>query len=90
MIQPWPTGGLKRLRAAKKVLDRIGDQLISERKSAALREQSCGVKEQLDASGKDLLTLLVRANLKDLDRMNDSDVRDRKCSSLALFPLQSD
>lgn len=87
MNQPWPTKGLKRLRAAKRVLDRIGDQLIAERKAAALREHSYGVEEKSDTPGKDLLTLLVRANMKDLDRMSDSDVRARKESPLFSFPL---
>jgi cytochrome P450 len=82
VIQPWPTRGIQRLRNAKKILDRIGDQLIAERKSAMFREQSYGVKEKSDASGKDLLTLLVRANLHDSDGMSDSDVRARKCFSL--------
>ena len=82
-IQPWPSTGLERLRAATKILNRIGDQLVAERKSAMLRERSHGAKEKSDTSGKDLLTLLVRANLQDSDGMNDSDVRARKCSRLA-------
>lgn len=72
---PWPTSGLKRLRATKRVLDRVGNQLITEGKSAILRERSYGVKEKSDSSGKDLLTLLIRANLEEADGMNDSDVR---------------
>ena len=78
--------GLKRVRNAKKILDRIGDQLIAERKSAMLREQSYGVKEKSDTSGRDLLTLLVRANLNDSDGMSDWDVRARKCSFFSLRP----
>ena len=76
--------GFKRLRNAKKIIDRIGDQLIAERKSAMLREPSYGINEKLDSSGKDLLTLLVRANLQDSDGMSDSDVRARECSPIAL------
>ena len=72
----------KRLRNAKKILDRIGYQLIAERKSAMLEEQSYGANEKLDTSGKDLLTLLVRANLHDSDGMSDSDIRARECSPL--------
>ncbi|KAF9645313.1 cytochrome P450 [Thelephora ganbajun] len=72
---PLPFTGVKRLRAAKKTIDRICDQLITERKSAMLREQSYGFKEKSDTTGKDLLTLLIRANLQDTDGMSDSDVR---------------
>jgi cytochrome P450 len=72
---PWPTKGLTRLRAAQKILNRIGNELITERKSAMLQEQSYGAKEKSDTNGRDLLTLLVRANLQDSDGMNDSDVR---------------
>ena len=79
-MQPLPFAGLKRLRAAKKIIDRIGSRLIAERKSALLQEQAFGVKENPDATGRDLLTLLVRANLRDTDAMNDSDVRARKGS----------
>lgn len=75
-----PFGSIRKLRAAKKIIDRIGNQLITERKSALVREQSYGAKEKTDTSGKDLLTLLVRANLQDADGMSDSDVRARKCS----------
>ena len=44
-----------------------------------LQEQSFGVDEKSDTSRKDLLTLLVRANLQDLDGMSDSDVCARQC-----------
>ena len=86
VIQPLPFGNAERLRAAKRILDRIGDQLIIERKSDLLQELSYGVKEREGTSGKDLLTLLVRANLQDADGMSDSDVRARKCSPM-LPPL---
>jgi len=43
-----------------------------------LREKSYGIKDKSDTTGKDLLTLLVRANLQDVDGMSDSDVRARK------------
>ena len=72
--------GLKKLRAAGKVIDRIGNQLISERRSAVLRDQSYGAKDKSDTSGKDLLTLLVQANIEDSDGMSDADILARKCS----------
>ena len=79
-MQPLPFTGVKRLRDAKKIIDRIGNQLIAERKSALLREQSSGIKEKSDTTARDLLTLLVRANLRETDGMSDSDIRARKVS----------
>jgi len=55
-------------------MDRIDNQLITEQKSALLREQPYGAKEKADTNGKDLLTLLVRATLQDADGMSNSDV----------------
>ena len=78
VIQPLPLPGVKAVQAAKRVIDRIGNQLVSERKSALLREKSYGVKEKSDMTGRDLLTLLVRANLQDADGMSDADVHARK------------
>ena len=75
-----PLPGAKEIRTARKALHRIGDQLVSERKSALLREKSYGVKEKSDTTGRDLLTLLVRANLQDADGMSDADIRARKRS----------
>ena len=80
ITQPLPFPGVNKIRAAKKVVDRIGNQLITERKSALVQEQSYGVKEKSNTTEKDLLTLLVRANLQDADGMSDSDVRARKGS----------
>lgn len=74
MPQPWPIASLKKLRDAGKILDRIGKKLIAERKHDILRERLSGVEEKLDTVGKDLLTLLIRANLQDPDGMSDSDV----------------
>lgn len=77
-----PLAGVKKLRATKRIIERIGNQLISERKSALLRKQSYLAKEKAGTSGKDLLTLLVRANLQDADGMSDSDVRAQICTFL--------
>jgi len=84
MMQPLPFAGIKKFQAAKKVIDRIGSQLVAERKSALLQEQSSGVKEKLDTTGRDLLSLLVRANFQDADCMSDSAVRSRKGSPRTL------
>jgi hypothetical protein len=78
IVQPLPLPGTKAVRAAKKVIDRIGNQLVHERKAALLREKSYGAKEKSDTTKRDLLTLLVRANLQDADGMSDVDVHSRK------------
>ena len=80
IVQPMLLPGAKTVRTAREVLHRIGDQLVSERKSALLREKLYGVKEKSDTTGRDLLTLLVRANLQDADGMSDADIRARKGS----------
>ena len=79
VIQPWPTKASTNLRNAKTILDRIGDKIVAERKSAIFQEQSYQVREKVEASGKDLLTLLVQSNLQDSDGMNDLEVRAREC-----------
>ena len=86
IIQPVPLPGANAIRAAQKAIDRIGDQLISERKSALLQEKSYGVEEKSDMTGRDLLTLLVRANLQDADGVSDADIRARKVSPPTHFP----
>jgi len=83
-MQPLPFPGFNRLQATKKLIDRICNRFVAERKSAFLREQSSEVKERSDTTRRDLLTLLVQANLLDADGMSDSDVRARKGSPRAL------
>ena len=83
-MQPLLFPDVKRLRAAKQIIDRTDNQLVAKRELALLREQSSEVKEKLDTTGRDLSTLLVRANLRDADGMSDSDVRARKASPRAL------
>ncbi|KAI0357855.1 cytochrome P450 [Trametes cingulata] len=70
-----------RAQEAKKVMQRIGAQLIAEKKAAILRESSekkdAGVgREKLQ--GRDLLTLLLKANMAtdipDSQRLSDDDV----------------
>ena len=85
MIQPLPFPGVKEVQAATKVVDRIGDQLVAERKSALLQEQSSGVKEKLDTTRRDILSLLVRANFQEADCMSDSALRSRKGPPRTLY-----
>ncbi|KAI0364506.1 cytochrome P450 [Pilatotrama ljubarskyi] len=71
----------RRAEEAKKVMQRIGAQLIAEKKAAILREasekKSTGFgREKLQ--GRDLLTLLLKANMAtdipDSQRLSDEDV----------------
>lgn len=78
------------IEAASEVFHRVGMQLVDERKAAILKEVSGkdlqGV-ERKDLQGRDLLTLLMRANMaKDVpenQRLSDKEVLDRT------FPLFS-
>ena len=52
-------------------------EIIQERKQILIQEEANGTK---DAAGKDLLTLLIRANVRDKDGMSDEAVLARKYS----------
>lgn len=67
---------------ARAVMKRIGGQLVQERK-LAFSEGDSGNSPQ---SGKDLLSLLVKANMNDSEgsSMSDEDVQDRE--STPLYP----
>lgn len=60
-----------------KVMHRIGMDLIREKKAAILAEASAGV-EKKDVQGRDLLTLLMKANMAtdipESQRLSDEDV----------------
>lgn len=65
-------------------MGRIGRQLIAEKKASILaesREKGRGV-ERKDVSGRDLLTLLIKANMatdiRDSQRLTDDEVLARK------------
>lgn len=55
-------------------MGRIGRGLLEERKAAA----------ELN-TGKDLLSLLVKANMEEKEGMSDDDVLARKCTCYILF-----
>jgi hypothetical protein len=72
--------------AAQKTMNRIGAQLVANAKA----EVSSGSKPDFienDIAGRDLLTLLVKANMatdtKDAQKMVDKDVLARRFSSLS-------
>ena len=58
-------------------MDKMGMEIIQERKQILIQEEANGTK---DAAGKDLLTLLIRANVRDKDGMSDEAVLAREFS----------
>ncbi|EMD33504.1 hypothetical protein CERSUDRAFT_118078 [Gelatoporia subvermispora B] len=76
-----PNENLKRLEDAKAVMRRIGMQLVAEKKASVLEASAAekmGSVESKDLHGRDLLTLLIKANMaSDLPeniRLSDEDV----------------
>ena len=81
-----PTKQRKAVLGAGEVIKRVGMQLVAERKAAILREASEMHKdgiERKDLKDRDLLTLLIKANMaKDIpesQRLSDQDVLGREC-----------
>ncbi|KAI0336177.1 cytochrome P450 [Cubamyces sp. BRFM 1775] len=76
----FPDERTKKIRHARAVIRRIGVGLIREKKAAIQRELDSGngVLDKKDLPGKDLLTLLIRANmatnLADNQRLTDEEV----------------
>ena len=61
-------------------MDKVGMEIIQERKQILLEEEVSGAE---GSAGKDLLTLLIRANIHDKDGgMSDEDVLARKYPTL--------
>lgn len=56
---------MRKVKEAHTVMRRIGTQLVQEKKAAILRESSekSGSVEKRHVHGRDLLTLLIKANL---------------------------
>lgn len=75
---------MKQMDAAQGVMRRIGLQLIAEKKAAILAEkaQQMGGFEKRDLESRDLLTLLLKANMAtdipENQRLSDEDVLARK------------
>jgi hypothetical protein len=70
----------KKFADARGVMKRIGAQLVRERKLVLSEGSSKGDVESAGESGKDLLSLLVKANMTDSEgiSMSDEDVQDRE------------
>lgn len=78
------TKNSRKAEVAQAVMDRIGRQLIAEKKAAIWaesREKGRDV-EKKDVSGRDLLTLLIKANMAtdipDSQRLTDEEVLARE------------
>ena len=67
---------------------RIGLQLVEEKKAEILKAVSAGEKGDDTLHSRDLLTLLIKANMAtdipESQRLSDEDVLARKCPSLHL------
>lgn len=82
-----PDERAKRLDHAQDVMRRIGLQLIEEKKAQIAREMSEGKSggvERKDIQGRDLLTLLMKANMAtdipENQRLSHEDVLARELS----------
>ncbi|KAI1785120.1 cytochrome P450 [Ganoderma leucocontextum] len=71
----------KKVAAARATMHRIGMQLLRERKAEIMREygeEGTGAVEKKDVQGRDLLTLLIKANMAtdipDSQRLTDEEV----------------
>ncbi|KAI0768260.1 cytochrome P450 [Trametes elegans] len=76
-----PDEGSKRVKRGQEAMHRVGTQLIQEKKAAIRRElaeSKDGAVEKKDVHGRDLLTLLLKANMAtdipDSQRLSDTDV----------------
>ena len=78
-------------------MHRIGMQLLQERKAEIMRmygEEGTGAIEEKDVQGRDLLTLLIKANMAmdipDSQRLTDEEVLAHASCSLFFAPLSID
>ncbi|KAI0828219.1 cytochrome P450 [Trametes gibbosa] len=85
ILDIFPDERSRRLDHAQAVMRRIGTQLIQEKKAQIAREAAeskTGGLERKDVVGRDLLTLLLKANMAtdipDNQRLSDEDVLARK------------
>lgn len=71
-----PDSTSARVTAARKVIDRVGMQLIREKKAEVIKAERTGEKNTLHS--RDLLTLLIRANMStdipENQRLSDAEV----------------
>lgn len=89
-----PDQRTRRTEHAQAVMRRIGTQLIAEKKADIRREYADGKEkdaglERKDLRGRDLLTLLLKANMAtdvpDNQKLSDEDVLARTCCSVLRY-----
>ncbi|KAM5542224.1 hypothetical protein V8D89_004097 [Ganoderma adspersum] len=77
-LRPVFNSRVKRVEKARATMQRIGMQLLQEKKAEIMREKSTGAVEKKDVQGRDLLTLLIKANMAtdipDDQRLTDEEV----------------
>ena len=75
------------------MLNRVGGRLIEERKRLVLGESAGGKVTKDDVQGKDVLSILVRANLAtdipEQSRLSDADMLARAYHGLKLLSAYS-
>ena len=83
---PQPDSRTRRIARAQKVMRRIGLQLVEEKKAEIMKAASAGEKGDDTLHSRDLLTLLIKANMAtdipENQRLSDEDVLARKCPRL--------
>ncbi|KAI0759033.1 cytochrome P450 [Fomes fomentarius] len=86
VLNVFPDERTRKIKEGRVMAGRIGMQLIKEKKAAILSESSAGV-EKKDIQGRDILTLLLKANLAtdipDNQRISDDEVLAQIGSLLA-------
>lgn len=80
--QMQPDSRSQRIANARKVMRRMGMKLITKKKSEILRLAADGEKEKGNLQSRDVLTLLIKANmatdLPESHRLSDEDVLARE------------
>ena len=86
-----PNERVKKMEDARATMQRIGMQLLQQKKAEIMREhseKSTSALERKDVQGRDLLTLLIKANMAsdvpDSQRLTDEEVLAR---TLPLNPV---
>ena len=91
-----PSERVKKMEDARATMQRIGMQLLQQKKAEIMREhseKSTGALEKKDVQGRDLLTLLIKANMAtdipDDQRLTDEEVVARASRPLTLSQLRT-
>ncbi|THH12146.1 hypothetical protein EW145_g165 [Phellinidium pouzarii] len=71
----WPDDGIKQVNASLKTIRRRGDEVVSSKKQAVMAE----IRSSKDIQDKDILSLLIKANLSEnqAQRLSDAELLDQ-------------